>query len=228
MKALHQSAPMPFKIDRAVPVDARDLLPNPWNPNRLSGKEQRSVDESLQLYGQFQELVVRPHPKLSGKYQILDGEHRHKSLTGTVYVNVIHGLTDAEAKKLTIVADAARGNFEQDSLANLLGELSKDLGDALSIGLPYDQSELDELLKSLQQSNGEGGTGGGRSNDDGNGDDDGVRWVTVSFQVPEAVRSLIYQAKNKIEDEIDRSLHPDDRIAIGQVVEILVAEYLAG
>ena len=134
------------KIDRGILIPKTKLHPNPWNPNHMKERQQAAVAESIQAFGQVLELLVRPHPDIKDEFQIIDGEHRFNVLPKDVYCNVIHGLTDPEAKKLTIVMNETRGSADKIELASLLKDLSEDLGDSLGIGLPYDPSELDELI----------------------------------------------------------------------------------
>lgn len=136
-----------YKIERGVAIPKSKLHSNPWNPNHMKDRQQEAVKESIKLYGQVMELLVRPHPTITGDYQIIDGEHRFNVLPGTVYCNVIHGLPDAEAKKLTIVMNETRGSADKIELAQLLKDISIDIDeDQIGWGLPYEPDELDELI----------------------------------------------------------------------------------
>jgi ParB family transcriptional regulator, chromosome partitioning protein len=57
-------------------VDIDDVIPNDRQP-RLGPKEdeelQRQIDDNE---GLFEPLLVEPHPKITGKYRIIDGERR--------------------------------------------------------------------------------------------------------------------------------------------------------
>lgn len=145
-----------YKIERGVAIPKQDLIPNPWNPNKTTKRQQTAIAQSLNLYGQVLEIVVRPSPTQSGKYEIIDGEHRYQELPDTVFANVIHGLPDADAKKLTIVLNETRGEADKIELAQLLAAIDKELGGgekAISpvssriAALPYDDQEYLELIK---------------------------------------------------------------------------------
>jgi ParB-like chromosome segregation protein Spo0J len=141
---------MPRTIDRSVPIKASLIHPNPWNPYaNKSDRLQDAIAESIGEFSQIQDVVVRPHPEKKGSYQILDGEGRHRTFHGDaeIFCTVIHGLTDAQAKKITIVMDETRATADKIELASLLAELNTDYGDDLILGLPYSEKELEELIK---------------------------------------------------------------------------------
>lgn len=135
-----------YKIERGVKVAKSQLLPNPWNPNKTKKRQQEAIAESLNLYGQVLEILVRPSKEQPGKYEIIDGEHRYQELLDTVFVNVIHDLSDGDAKKLTIVLNETRGTADKIELAQLLAEIDSELGEGAIAALPYDLTEYEELL----------------------------------------------------------------------------------
>ena len=141
---------MTRKIDRSVLLKARQLHPNPWNPYaNKPDRLQQAIGESIGEFSQIQDIVCRPHPEIEGEYQILDGEGRHRTFKPDedVYAIVLHGLTDDQAKKVTIVMDETRATADKVQLSALLAELSEnqDIED-LMIGLPYQESELSDLI----------------------------------------------------------------------------------
>ena len=145
--------PMPRTIDRSIPIKAKLIHPNPWNPYaNKSDRLQDAIAESIGEFDQIQDVVVRPHPDTKnnkGQYQILDGEGRHRTFHGDaeIFCTVIHGLTDAQAKKITIVMDETRASADQKELNALLAELSEDFSiDELVKGLPYEEDYLAELI----------------------------------------------------------------------------------
>jgi len=139
---------MPYKIERGLLIDKSLLHPNPWNPNRTSERVQDAIKESVTEYGQVLELLVRPHPKIDGEYQILDGEHRYSVLPENVYCNVIHDVPDSHARKLTVILNETRGEADRIALSQLLAEVSQELDpEELLKALPYNADELNELIK---------------------------------------------------------------------------------
>lgn len=136
---------MSYKVERGVKLSKSQITPNDYNPNKTSERQQRAIAESLDKYGQLLEIVVRPDPNHDGKYLIVDGEHRWQELGDTVYCNVVYGLSDTDAKKLTVIFNETRGQADKSELGQLLASLGEDLDD-LMVGLPYDEDELNSML----------------------------------------------------------------------------------
>jgi len=213
-----------YKIERGVAIPKSKLHPNPWNPNHMKPRQQAAVEESIKAYGQILELLVRPHPDIKDEYQIIDGEHRFNVLPDTVYCNVIHGLPDAEAKKLTIVMNETRGAADKIELAKLLAELSTEIDD-LSTALPWDDVELDELIK-LADVDWDSFTDAFEEDEpQANEEDPTDDFVRLSVAVPREAMDIVNQAKDLIEEQ--GALHKDAALAWGQVLERLAADYLA-
>ena len=132
-------------------VHIEDIYPNPWNPNKQSQRVEEATTESIGEYGMLDPITVRPHPTEGGKFEIIDGEHRQRACMGLgmkeVPVNVLHNLSDSDAKKLTIIANETRGEVDKISLSELLNDLSEGMDvEKLMIGLPYYKSELEDLI----------------------------------------------------------------------------------
>lgn len=67
--------PVILKV-RSATVDLYDVAPNPNQP-RMGPKEDPELRKSiLENGGLFEPILVEPHPKYEGKYQIIDGERR--------------------------------------------------------------------------------------------------------------------------------------------------------
>jgi ParB-like chromosome segregation protein Spo0J len=141
---------MNYKVERGVKLLKTQITPNDYNPNKTTQRQQEAIAESLEKYGQLLEIVVRPDPNNKGKYLIIDGEHRYNELDDEVFVNVVHGLSDADAKKLTVIFNETRGEADPIELANLLASLQDELDD-LGVGLPYTKDELNDLLSQLEE-----------------------------------------------------------------------------
>lgn len=70
------------RLDRTVlrtyrtKLDLDDVVPNPNQP-RLGPKEDDELQRQIEANeGLFEPLLVEPHPELSGKYRIIDGDRR--------------------------------------------------------------------------------------------------------------------------------------------------------
>jgi hypothetical protein len=216
------------QIDRSVLISKSLLDPNPWNPNKTKPRQQQAIAESLQTYSQILDIIVRPNPENGDRYQIIDGEHRYDELTDEVYVTVLHGLSDADAKKLTIVLNETRGEADKIELAQLLANLSEELeGDELLNALPYEQSELDELVKLAQVDwDNFNNTEEEEPNFKGESDPTQDDFVKIVLVLPKDAFPIAEQAKELISQE--RELNKNKEIAWGQVLESLAADYISG
>lgn len=216
---------MSYKIERGVLIPKDKLHPNPWNPNHMKPRQQEAVSESIKHYGQVMELLVRPHPEIEEEYQIIDGEHRYNILPAEVYCNVIHGLPDAEAKKLTIVMNETRGSADKIELAQLLSEIKDDLGDDLGLALPYEENELEELIKLSEvdwDQFDEDVDDPFEENAEGDGD---TGWNTITIKISDEAMDVVKQAKDLIEEAMDNKVK-DAPIQWGLILEYLAADYL--
>lgn len=130
--------------------DIDQIYPNSWNPNMTSKRVDEAIRESIGTYGMVDPITCRRHPELDEALQIIDGEHRLEACKEMGYKTVpvvVLDINDANAKKLTIIANETRGRAEPNSLAQLLDDISKELDlDELGLGLPFSQKEIEEML----------------------------------------------------------------------------------
>lgn len=68
---------MKSKIRR---IRLEKLMPHPDNPNRMSRANFAKLVRNIKRTGQYEPLVVRPHPNLTGFFQIINGQHRCRAL----------------------------------------------------------------------------------------------------------------------------------------------------
>lgn len=191
-----------------------DVEPNPWNPNKQNERQYQAEIESILDNGFISPILVR---KVDKGYQIIDGEHRWKALaditerglTGKNNISdlvnektipaVVLNISDAQAKKLTIVMNETRGQADLAELGALLAEICLDLGDTLSIGLPYTEAQMKELM-SIADFNWQNYDGGGMGNFESG--DEGYK--VIALLSPDAEQKwvrLIGSMKDSLPDE---------------------------
>lgn len=215
-------------IIRAYKIKLFELYPNEWNPNRTTERTNQAIGESIGLFGQVVECVARIHPDIQG-FQIIDGEHRFKSIVGGedtfVSVNLLFGYSDPEVKKLTIILNETRGSADKIQLATLLSDLNTYLPtENLIVGLPYKPTELEELIDLSDVDWGNFDEDFSFEDDDDRSDDN--EWISLSVKVPSTAMDVINQAKDLVSEQ--KELHKNKAIALGMVFECLAEEYLAG
>ncbi|MBM3288311.1 MAG: hypothetical protein FJY88_13340, partial [Candidatus Eisenbacteria bacterium] len=106
--------------------------------------------------GLVEPLVVRPHPKIDGEFEILGGEHRWKICAeklqyGTVPCVIVTGLDDKRAKVLSINLNEMSGASVPSLLSKLLSDLHQEMPmPDMEAVLPYDAKEIQDALALMQ------------------------------------------------------------------------------
>lgn len=130
--------------------DIHQIYPNSWNPNMTSKRVDEAIRESIGTYGMVDPITCRRHPELDGALQIIDGEHRLEACKEMGYKTVpvvILDINDANAKKLTIIANETRGRAEKASLSQLVAEIAEELdAHELMLGMPYYEDEFENMI----------------------------------------------------------------------------------
>ena len=134
-------------------VDA--LIPNPWNVNRMAPGMMKKLTAYLTREGMVTPLVVRPHPKKEGRYEILGGFHRWticKDQLGYEKIPcVIVDLNDKRAKILSVNLNSMSGQAVPSLLSNLLHDLEQEMPmPDMEATLPFDQGEIQDFLSLMQ------------------------------------------------------------------------------
>lgn len=200
---------------KTFPIEA--LSPNPWNPNVMDDEMYRKELASLRRFGYVNPVLVR---ELAHTVQIIDGEHRWKGLKQLGYreleTTVIEGLTDEEAKQLTIVLNETRGRADPKKLGVLLGELLQNVpkADLLDV-LPISPVNFDRLT-GLEDF--DWGGLGGRPEDGGPAE--GRSWVERTYRLPKEAALVI--------DEAIEAAKDGEELQDWQGLEAIAADYLAG
>lgn len=133
-----------------------DLLDaNPWNVNRMSKGMMKKLTAYLKREGLVEPIVVRPHPKYEGRYEILGGFHRWsicKDELGYEHVPcVIVELNDKRAKILSVNLNSMSGEPVPSLLSNLLHDLEQEMPlQDLEATLPFDQGEITDFLELMK------------------------------------------------------------------------------
>jgi ParB/RepB/Spo0J family partition protein len=96
--------------ERQLTVSLEHLHPFTLNP-RLKAKASESLVASLKAQGQLQSMLVRPHPKKKGDFEVICGNRRLDGLAqaGIETADVrVRALTDAEAIEAALAENAER------------------------------------------------------------------------------------------------------------------------
>ena len=130
-----------------MPIDS--LVPNDYNPNRMTAFMYGKAIESIQTFGFIDPItVVEAKP---GRYLIVDGEHRWRAATDLGFVNIpvviLDGISAADLPRLTIILNELKGQSDPTKLSDVLGHLiSESSVEEVLKGLPFTEDILKGYL----------------------------------------------------------------------------------
>jgi len=115
----------PKLVTKKIIVKIDEIIPNPWNPNRMPEPLFTKMKAVIAEKGLFGSIIVRPY---AGCYQILDGEHRLKACKELGWKECpvecsIKEITDEETKFWTIYFNNMKGKDDIEKRAKLLEEI---------------------------------------------------------------------------------------------------------
>jgi hypothetical protein len=135
----------PRLVGKPVVRALDDVKPNQWNPNKMTEFMMKSFESTMLSDGWLMSqalLIWGTDEKGKQKDVIIDGEHRW-----TVAKKIglkrgpmvfLEGVTEAEAKALTIKMNQKRGSFDEDGLGALIRDINASLAVenlALNLGI---------------------------------------------------------------------------------------------
>ncbi len=117
---------------------------------------QKKLAGYLKREGFVEPLVVQPHPKLDGDFELLGGEHRWRIAKEvlqykTVPCVVVTGLDEKRARILSINLNEMSGAPVPALLSKLLNSLQQEMTlPDLEATLPYEAREIQDALSLMQ------------------------------------------------------------------------------
>jgi ParB/RepB/Spo0J family partition protein len=125
------------------------LLAHPDNPNVMSGEKFRKLVRNIERTGLYEPVIVRPHPKSEGKFQIINGHHRVQALEklGRKKVNcVVWNVDDRQTAILLTTLNRLGGTDEPAKKIELLRKLKEKFDSAeLAKLLPNTRKQIEQL-----------------------------------------------------------------------------------
>ena len=199
----------------SLTIHLSEAQPNSWNPNVMNDEMYRKELASIRKFGYVNPILVRNKGK---GYEIIDGEHRWRALHQLGYeeaeVTLIEGLTDEEAKQLTIVLNETRGRANPEKLGALLKDLLGDVpkSDLLDV-LPLSPIDFDRLT-GLDSFDWQG------LGDVPEVDGTAKTWVERTYRLPKDAANVIDQAIAQAKE--------GEELPDWQALEAIAADFLAG
>ena len=102
------------------------LLPHGDNANRMSRGNFAKLVRNIERTGRYEPLIVRPHPKEKGFFQIINGHHRRQALAKLGYESaevVVWDVDDEQADILLVTLNRLGGRDELSKRIALLKRL---------------------------------------------------------------------------------------------------------
>jgi ParB/RepB/Spo0J family partition protein len=129
-------------------IRTEKIKPNPWNPNRMSPAIFQKLKNEISKNGFLAPITVR---RTGDFFEIIDGEHRWKVAGELGHKTVpcfVCDMKDTGAKIKTLQLNGLHGENDPELLADLLAELSEELGyDQLEKALPWSEYEIEQIVK---------------------------------------------------------------------------------
>ena len=139
---------------RRLPIDLLD--PNPFQPRMNFDEEMlRDLAESIRTQGVLQPILVRPHPDVPARYQIIAGERRWRAagISGLHEIPVVcRELTDMESAAAALIENLQRENLNPIEEAEGYQRLIKNFGlthEALGIAVSKSRGHVGNIIRLL-------------------------------------------------------------------------------
>jgi ParB family chromosome partitioning protein len=139
---------------RRLPIDLLD--PNPFQP-RMNFDEEMLADlaESIRTQGVLQPILVRPHPDVPARYQIIAGERRWRAagISGLHEIPVVcRELTDVESAAAALIENLQRENLNPIEEAEGYQRLIQNFGlthEALGTAVSKSRAHVGNIVRLL-------------------------------------------------------------------------------
>jgi ParB/RepB/Spo0J family partition protein len=125
------------------------LVAHPDNPNVMSEATFRKLVRNIERTGLYEPIVVRPHPKKKGCFEIINGHHRAKALEKLgrkVADCIVWDVDDEQTAVLLATLNRLCGSDEPAKKIELLKELKQRFGSVeLAKILPQTAKQIEQL-----------------------------------------------------------------------------------
>ncbi|MFL5914906.1 MAG: DNA methyltransferase [Gaiellaceae bacterium] len=132
-------------------IDLSRLVEAPWNANRLPAPLLLKLERSISQFGTVQNLVARPHPDGSDRFEVLSGNQRLRVYSKLGLASapvVVVELEDAQARLLAQALNRTRGSDDPKAYAALLEEVLREVpAPEVAAVLPESEASIDRLLR---------------------------------------------------------------------------------
>ena len=131
-------------------IELGELIGHPDNPNRQSKANFAKLKRNIKETGRYEPLVVRLHPTMENRFEIINGHHRSKALFELGYERadcVVWEVDDQEVDILLATLNRLGGSDELVRKLALLKRLNKKVKSAeLGKLLPQTARQIEQLV----------------------------------------------------------------------------------
>lgn len=146
-------------VGKVVTKPLSMVQPNPWNPNRMSARIQASMDKGFLDDGWLASqalLIWGKDDQGTERNLIIDGEHRWETATRHGIKNgpmvFMDGLTEAQAKALTIKMNQKRGEFDAEDLGELIRSIQGEFNtEDFGLELGFEDEDFMKLVADVSE-----------------------------------------------------------------------------
>jgi len=135
---------------RGIPIS--QLEPHPETSNRMSAACLTKLTRHIASTGRYEPLIVRPHPRAPGKYQVINGHHRLRVLKAIGHKRakcVVWEMDDDQARLYLATLNRLSGADIPERRAALIAGLLKSANlEELSEQLPDDKKQI-EMIRTV-------------------------------------------------------------------------------
>lgn len=141
-------------VRRIESIGIDRLVAHPANPNRMSRTTFKKLVGHIERTGNYEPVIVRPHPKRAGCFEIINGYHRVEALkqSGRKRCDcVVWQVDDTETLLLLATLNRLCGSDELDKKSELIKSLSKRFSTKELVGKLAESRKSIERLKELSR-----------------------------------------------------------------------------
>lgn len=112
-------------------IKLEDLIPRRRRLHKMPKRSKQALTEIIKTLGAYPAVIVRPHPRLTGKYEIVDGHNRLEVLSEmgeSAAKCEVWQLGDEQAAILSLSLNGLRSRPDVHSRAKVLETLGRSLG----------------------------------------------------------------------------------------------------
>lgn len=134
------------KSIEVVEIPLSELKDDIGNPRKITKKNMKGLQESLEQFGDFGIIVVDEHNNIISGHQRVSAMKSCKDKNTTVLCKKLIGYSQPELRAINIKANTHSGDWDMDKLAEWTADLNLNLG----LELPQLDPNTDTKIKDME------------------------------------------------------------------------------